>query len=743
MQEHSTSGYLFTSNNSLQKEKDIHLEYQELVKNAPIGIFISTPEGLFYSANPAMALMLGYDTPEELLNSITDIAFQIYAEPSDREKLQDLLKVHGQVFNHECRWLRRDGTQIWVSNNAYAVQDKKGKISHYQAFVVDITRQKKAEEKLLEQKSLAELARKQWQRTFDTIPDPIALIDTEHRIIRSNKAMALRLECAPGEIEGRFCYEVVHGLSEPPDFCPHSKMLFKGSFQKAEISDERLGGIFEVTATPMFDAGGQLTGSVHVARDITERNLAESRILIQKSHFQSIFENTKDAMAFFDTEERVFNINSQFTSMFGFELSEVRGLNINLAVDPEKKDPEHGYRRILRGENMEMEAVCRTKQARPIHVLLKGGPVQVDGQIVGGYAIYSDISDRKHVEERLKYLSLHDQLTGIYNRAYFENELLRLAKSREHPITIICFDVDGLKMVNDTLGHEHGDRLLKLSAKLLQDSLRESDVLARTGGDEFVALLRRTSRQDGLKIVERIRARIKAYNQKGKPDQIPLSISVGFACGEDEADDLAEVFREADDLMYRDKLSKDVTVRALIMRALISSMEERDFISRGHAHTVEDLCRRLGKKVQLSEKQISNLALLAQVHDLGNVGIPDHILFKPGPLTDEEWEVMRTHPEKGYRIASSNPVLAEIAGLILRHHERWDSSGYPLGLKKKEIPIECRILAIVDAFDAMTSDRPYRKALSVSEAGRELRKAAGIQFDPDLVEVFLEIVGSD
>jgi len=675
MQENFISKDSFSDKNSLPTEKDIQMEHQELLKNAPIGIFTSTPEGVFLSANPAMARILGYESPGQLMDCITDINSQIYADPSDWKELENLLTARGHVENHECRWLRRDGTQIWVSKNVRAVQDKKGKTTRYQGFVTDVTYRKQTEESLMEQKSIAGLAREQWQQTFDAISDPLALIDVQYRIIHANKAMARRLQLLPETIKGRFCYEVVHGLSEPPDFC-----------------------------------------------------------------FQSIFENTRDAMVFFDTEQRIFNINSRFTTMFGYELTEVRALDINDVLDPKKKDTVYGFRGILQGENMEMETVRCTKDGRPIHVLIKGGPVQVDGKIVGGYAIYSDITERKLLEKQLRYLSVHDQLTGIYNRAYFENEMHRLGKSREYPITIICFDVDGLKMVNDTLGHEHGDRLLKLSAGLLQDSLRESDVLARTGGDEFAALLPRTDRQNGLKIVKRIRSRIRTYNRERQADQVPLSISVGFACSAEEAEDLAEVFREADDLMYREKLGKGVTVRAQMMRGFMASLEERDFIGPGHAHRVEDLCLRLGEKVQLSEKQLSNLVLLAQVHDLGNVGIPDQILFKPGPLTDEEWEVMRMHPEKGYRIASSNPVLADIAGLILRHHERWDSRGYPLGLKKKEIPMECRILAIVDAFDAMTSDRPYRKAMSVEEAGNELKKSAGTRFDPDLVEVFLEIV---
>lgn len=192
--------------------------------------------------------------------------------------------------------------------------------------------------------------------------------------------------------------------------------------------------------------------------------------------------------------------------------------------------------------------------------------------------------------------------------------------------------------------------------------------------------------------------------------------------------------------MYRDKLNRDINSRSQIMKALMAALEERDFITSGHALRLENLCVKLGQAMNLSSSQLSNLNLLAQMHDLGKVGVPDHILFKSGPLTDKEWDIMCQHPEKGYRIAQATTDLAGIAELILMHHEHWDGKGYPLGLAGKDIPIECRILAIADSFDAMTSDRPYRDALPIEEALAELERYAGTQFDPQLVGAFLEIM---
>ena len=376
------------------------------------------------------------------------------------------------------------------------------------------------------------------------------------------------------------------------------------------------------------------------------------------------------------------------------------------------------------------------KNGHQIVFEVNGRPISGKGGASGGYrGISREITERKRRAVKLEYFSLHDQLTGLYNRAFFAEEMKRLSGSRDFPITIVSADINGLKLINDTMGHSKGDALLYACAQVLRLSLRRSDILARIGGDEFAALLPRTGEAAGETIAGRIQVNMDLHN-KTFPE-LPLSISVGTATAEKEDTPLTEIYKKADDYMYRNKFSNRNSVRSYIVDILLAALAERDRISQGHAERLAALCLKMGDRLDLPPSRISGLDLLAWVHDLGNVGVPDSILFKETSLTGEEWELIRQHPEKGYRIARFSPKLKRVAGLILQHHERWDGSGYPRGLSGEAIALECRIFAIADAYEAMTGGgRAYREAKGKTAALKEIEKHAGSQFDPILAEVF-------
>jgi len=356
-------------------------------------------------------------------------------------------------------------------------------------------------------------------------------------------------------------------------------------------------------------------------------------------------------------------------------------------------------------------------------------------------AIVRDITRRTEVEGKLHYLALHDKVTELYNRAYFEEKLQQLTDSGQVPIGIIMCDIDGLKLINDTFGHQAGDNLLASAAKIIKQCSSGVGEVARVGGDEFAIIIENRDRGQIEEICDCIREGVNQFRETNI--QIPMSISLGLSIRTHPQQSMYDVCKAADDNMYRQKLHSSQSVRSSMVQTLGKALEARDFVTGGHAERLQHLTVELAIAVGLRDNRLSDLRLFGHFHDIGKVGIPDEILFKPGRLTADEFEIMKRHCEIGYRIAQSSSDLAPIADWILKHQEWWNGQGYPLGIKGEEIPLPCRILAIVDAYDAMTNDRPYREAMHHEAAIAELDRCAGTQFDPSLVGLFKQLVIQD
>lgn len=364
--------------------------------------------------------------------------------------------------------------------------------------------------------------------------------------------------------------------------------------------------------------------------------------------------------------------------------------------------------------------------------------VKVDVAALGAdlfaVAFLRDISERKRADAMLRHVSTHDPLTGLYNRAFLEYEFHRRRELLPVPCLLISCDIDGLKMTNETLGHEAGDQRLIVTGVLLSELMAGGDIVARVGGDEFALFRAGAGQAQAERLCRQLRLSMESYNEMNR--DLFLSLSIGYAVATERPVELNSLFRDADNLVRREKLLRSQSTRSGIVQTMMTLLEARDFITEGHAERLENLVSGMAEWLGMPPSRMDDMKLFAKFHDIGKVGISDLILFKPGPLNEVERQEMTRHSEIGYRIALSSVDLMHVAEWILRHHEWWDGSGYPLGLAGTDIPIECRILSIADAFDAMTSDRPYRKALPATVAMGELNKNAGKQFDPDLIAPF-------
>lgn len=449
--------------------------------------------------------------------------------------------------------------------------------------------------------------------------------------------------------------------------------------------------------------------------------------------------------------EVIFEMNNQgkitFTDQTAYRLFGVseaeyqQEINVFDYVAPveQKKMAEH-IERILTGEELGISKyLLRKKDGSTFPAIIHMSRVIRDQKFIGLRGVLLDISEHKQAETQLNYLIQHDTLTGLYNRAYFETELNKRQQSKTL-LGIIILDVDGLKLINDTLGHSHGDKLLKAIAEHMSINFREGDLLARVGGDEFAILLNDIDEYRINQLIGQFNSAIFEYNQTHT--RVPLNISCGYVLGVGNNLSPGSLFNEADNNMRKEKLFHSQSNRSAIVQTLKKALEARDFITEGHADRLQKLVLKLTTSIGFPDNLKNDLRLFAQFHDLGKVGIPDRILFKDGPLSKKEVLEMQRHSEIGYRIAQSASELAPIAEWILHHHEWWNGNGYPLGIKGEKIPLACRLLAIVDAFDAMTNDRPYRHSLSFSEALAELKKFAGTQFDPELVNTFIEVISN-
>ena len=364
-------------------------------------------------------------------------------------------------------------------------------------------------------------------------------------------------------------------------------------------------------------------------------------------------------------------------------------------------------------------------------------------QVVALEGIILDITESKRRLDRIQYMYTHDYITGLCNREKYEREKSKLENTEEPPISVIMADINGIRLINDAFGHEEGDRIICQTARIIQDCCCASDIPARIGGDEFGVLLPKTDRAAAYQRVQAIQDACHAYNSTIANTELKINLALGFGTKDSRAQSLLDAEKEAEEFVNKNKLFQRQSHHSALLSSITATLHEHSQETEAHAQRLWETCRKIGECLQLSQQSMEDLRLFSRLHDVGKVGVDNHILNKPGKLTAEEWKIMRKHPAIGYRIAMSAPELAGIAEYILCHHERWDGTGYPLGRAGEDIPLFSRILAVADAWDAMTTDRIYRDSLSREEAVKEIATHAGSQFDPKIAEVFIRIASSD
>jgi diguanylate cyclase (GGDEF)-like protein/PAS domain S-box-containing protein len=361
-----------------------------------------------------------------------------------------------------------------------------------------------------------------------------------------------------------------------------------------------------------------------------------------------------------------------------------------------------------------------------------------NGRVETLEGIIIDITELKRSAARIQHMADHDYMTDLYSRKYFEEAKQNLEDRGVAPVALIMADINGTRLINDAFGQAEGDMLIKKTAELIKRCCGDDCIIARTGGDEFSILAPCYNAEAADGLIRRIKEECEYCNSLKLRPGVILNLSIGYGIRQTADQTVAETAKEAEEFLNKHKIFDRKSHHSAILSSIMATMYARSFETEAHAVRLSELAKSIGEKMNLTPKQLMDLELLSILHDIGKIGIDDRILNKPGPLTDEEWTIMKKHPEIGYRIAVSVPEFESVADYILCHHERWDGRGYPQGFRGEEIPLLSRIIAVADAYDAMTEDRVYRKGMPHEEALEEIRKNAGTQFDPLAAELFLQ-----
>jgi diguanylate cyclase (GGDEF)-like protein/PAS domain S-box-containing protein len=471
-----------------------------------------------------------------------------------------------------------------------------------------------------------------------------------------------------------------------------------------------------------------------------ERREALVDLAIERNRFLQTLISIGDGVLVVDMEGKVTMLNKVAEKLTGWTTKEAVGRHYKdvfvLSHEDEKSiinDPIEGVINTNIVQELGNHAMLTSKDGTKYFLEDSAAPIKDDkDKTIGVVLVFRDVTEKKEQRRKIEYLSFHDSLTGLYNRMFFDEELKRLDTERNLPLSIIVGDVNGLKLTNDIFGHEAGDQLLQKMAEAFKKVCRADDIIARVGGDEFTLLLPKTTEEEANEIISRVRSQFA----KMKVKAIKGSISMGCDAKTKANDDIQQTLRNAEKRMYSAKAIDREVVKTTTIGTIIETLHNINSTEAEHSRSVSEICENIGLAMNLTEVEIRKVKEAGFLHDIGKIALSENLLNKKENLTEQEQKELNQHPITGYRILNSFDSTLDLAESILAHHEKWDGSGYPKGLKGEEIPKLARIIAVAESYDTMTR---YAN-MTCEEAVNELRKQDGIKFDPAVVDVFIKMI---
>lgn len=457
---------------------------------------------------------------------------------------------------------------------------------------------------------------------------------------------------------------------------------------------------------------------------------------------QLILDSTVEAIFGIDKNGNCTFCNASCIRMLGYEnQDELLGRHMHSLIHHSRKDgsaiPDEDCnicKTVMSGIGMQSEdEVFWRADGTCFDTVYYSYPQLKNSEIVGAVVTFMDNTERKRTEEHIRYLSCHDSLTGLFNRMHFEDALKTIDIRKNYPISVIFGDLNGLKLTNDIFGHAAGDEFIKKAAAILKSACRESDIVARVGGDEFIILLPNTDKQGVQSIVKRIQKELA----KEKLSAVKCSMSLGYDTKTSSSIPIERVLENAENSMYKEKTNSRKTISEQMIQTIVDTLFERNPEEHHHAEAVSRLAQDFGKELGLSEVEINRLTKAAFLHDIGKVVDDADLTFGDREeIESEEPQRVQQHAVVGFRILNLFDDTLDIANIVYSHHERWDGNGFPKGLKSQGIPLLARIMAIVGSFERLVRE----KSMTPSEALDQIAAKAGSKFDPELVEKFAQMI---
>ncbi len=714
----------------------IKARYFDIYDLAPEGYLIISDKGIIIESNLTAATMFGESRNTLVKKRITEYIFKEDQDVYYSYRKQLLESMHPNEC--ELRMLKADYSIFWGHMKSTVVIEDGER--NCRMVLSDISSRKTAEIKLKESEEKHRLLITQMTQgliVLEALEDNMGNVN-DYRFIESNEAYEKLTGLKREEIIGKQLLNIMPKI-EHSWLQKFEHVATTGDPLSFEQYSRELGKHFEVAA---YSPNSKQVAAI--INDITKRKKIEEQL---KLNMDDLLESQRIAhlgtwRMNLQTEKIVWS--EELFRMFGLDStnSPPPYAEHNKLFTPEswEKLSESIERLKSYGVPYELEVEFVHSDGTNRWIWTRGeAKKDANGQIVSLWGAVQDITDRKISEDKLLYLSTHDHLTGLYNRRYYEQELKVLDTKENLPLSIIMFDVNGLKLVNDSFGHELGDVLLTKTSETIRKACRKEDIVARIGGDEFVLVLPKTSSRD----TEKIANDINLLASKEIVANLELSISYGYDTKEVEDQSISEIAVNAENHMYKNKLFERTSIRSKTIELIMNALFEKSKQESQHSSRVSSICQAIAEKMDLDQNSVSQMRIVGLLHDIGKIGVDEKILNKMGSLTSIERVDMERHPEIGWRLLSSTNEYSELAQFVIHHHEKWDGSGYPNGLKGEAIQLEARIIAVAEAYVAMTSKSNFDNKQTVGEAVKELQRCSGTHFDPKIVEVFLELVLSE